>query len=181
MKTKSESELSVRVSSRENFAVKSRCEYEDFGEPRVSCSCEYEDFEELAPGVQVDERARSVPRLDRQPSVLAVARWQGAPLSLIISATVAALPARLAARACFCVLCLCSFVSTVLVSVCPGVGVNIFEELGVSRRFPHGRTQGPRIPTHKQHTALWTRRACKTIASAPLSCPMAGTSRTHLQ
>ena len=32
-------------------------------------------------------------------------------------------------------LCLCSFVSTVLVSACPGVGVNIFEDINKYTRF----------------------------------------------
>ena len=66
--------------------------------------------------------ASTVPRLDRQPSVLAVGR---ALRSLLLSATVAA-----PRSPCCLLLCLCSFVSTVLVSVCPGVGVNIFEEVG---------------------------------------------------
>ena len=64
--------------------------------------------------------ASTVPRLDRQPSVLAVGR---ALRSLLLSATVAA-----PRSPCCLLLCLCSFVSTVLVSVCPGVGVNIFEQ-----------------------------------------------------
>ena len=63
--------------------------------------------------------ASTVPRLDRQPSVLAVGR---ALRSLLLSATVAA-----PRSPCCLLLCLCSFVSTVLVSARPGVGVNIFE------------------------------------------------------
>ena len=64
--------------------------------------------------------ASTVPRLDRQPSVLAVGR---ALRSLLLSATVAA-----PRSPCCLLLCLCLLVCvTVLVSVCPGVGVNISE------------------------------------------------------
>ena len=71
--------------------------------------------------------ASTVPRLDRQPSVLAVGR---ALRSLLLSATVAA-----PRSPCCLLLCLCSFVSTVLVSACPGVGVNIFEDINKYTRF----------------------------------------------
>ena len=63
----------------------------------------------LLPPAGTVRGASTVPRLDRQPSVLAVGR---ALRSLLLSATVAA-----PRSPCCLLLCLCSFVSTVLVKI----------------------------------------------------------------
>ena len=106
--------------------------------------------------------ASTVPRLDRQPSVLAVGR---ALRSLLLSATVAA-----PRSPCCLLLCLCSFVSTVLVSVCPGVGVNIFEcRPGVSMRIlnaaTHNNQHGPCIdaPRPRSHV-VWRDNLCGLVS-----------------